>query len=106
MPDRHLASGLPDVELADLARPVDRPLRRPDGPEQRPHLAQIVIEDRLAAIPPQRLEQLADPNPGQSRITVQQPMDLRLEPVELRPPLPPRIPRRLRRAQRRPDRVA
>ena len=41
--------------------PIDRPLKRPRRRrEQRPHLAQIVIDDRLAAIEAQRRDQLAD----------------------------------------------
>jgi hypothetical protein len=63
VPDRDLLGGLPEVELADLARPIDRPLKRPGRIKQRPHLAQIVIDDRVAAIEPQRLDQLPDPLP-------------------------------------------
>jgi hypothetical protein len=106
MPDRHLRARLPNIKLADLARPVDRPLRRPGGLEQRPDLPQVVIKDRLAAIPPQRLQQLADADPGQRGILAEQPLDLGLERIELRAARPARVPRRHTRAQRRPDRVA
>ena len=50
MPDRDMLGGLPQIPLADLPRPIDRPLERAPRQEQRPHLAQIVIHDRLAAI--------------------------------------------------------
>jgi hypothetical protein len=51
VPDRHLALWLPEIELADLARPIDRPLKRSrPRNEQRPDLAQVVIDDRLAAV--------------------------------------------------------
>ena len=67
--DRHLLARLPDVELADLPGPPDRPPERPRRRrEQRPHLAQVVIDDRLARPAAQRLKQLADPDPGQRRI--------------------------------------
>jgi len=51
--------------------------------KQRAHLAQVVIDDRLAAPIAQRLDQLADPDTGQLRLVVQQPMDLLLKRVEL-----------------------
>jgi hypothetical protein len=64
---------------------VFRPwLRRARGLKQRPDLAQVVIEDRLAALPAQRLDQLVDTNTGQVRVLVQQPRDLGLERIELR----------------------
>ena len=90
VPDRDLAARLPEIELADLARPIDRALKRPRRRrEQRPHLAQVVIDDRLAAIEAQRRDQLPDPLTRQRRIAVEQPMDLVLERIELRRP-PPR----------------
>ena len=64
MTDRNLLLGLPDVELADLFRPIDGPLKCPRcRREQRPDLAQIVIDDRLAAVEPQRRDQLPDSLP-------------------------------------------
>jgi hypothetical protein len=49
VPNRHLALGLPQIELADLAGPIDRPLKRSwPRREQRADLAQVVIDDRLA----------------------------------------------------------
>ena len=97
---------LPEVELADLARPIDRPLIGPRRRKQRPHLAQIVIDDRLAALEPERRDQLPHPLPRHLRILLEQPMDLVLERIQLRPRRRAPIPRRRRRPQRRPDRVA
>ena len=85
MTDRNLRPGLPDVELADLARPIDGPLKRPRRRrEQRPHLAQVVIDDRLATLKAQRHDQLPDTLAGQLRISLQQPVDLVLERIKLR----------------------
>ena len=96
VPDRDLRARLPEIELADLARPIDRPLKRPRRRrEQRPDLAQVVIDDRLAAREAQRLDQLADPlTPGSFGSLAQQPMDLVLERIELRPRRRPPIARR------------
>ena len=67
---------LPKIELADLARPVDGALERPRRrPKQRPHLAHVIIDDRLDAPIAQRLDQLADPLARQLRIVLQQAMD-------------------------------
>jgi hypothetical protein len=44
---------------------------RPDRLKERPDLAQVVIQDRLAAVEPKRLQQLADPDPRHTRITIQ-----------------------------------
>src|SRR5215211_3268892 len=74
------ALGSHKSELADLARPIDRALKRPRRLKQRPHLAQVVFDDRLAAVE----AQLADPLPGQPRIALQQPVDLLLKRVQLR----------------------
>ena len=101
--DRDLRPRLPDIELADLARPVDGALKRPARRrEQRPNLAQIVIDDRLARPAAQRLQQLTDPDPGQLGILAQQPVDLvfeRLQHARLRRPLIARRP--LARSARR-----
>jgi len=60
VPDWDLLARLPDVELADLARPIDRPLKRPGRRrEQRPNLNQVVVDDRLARGAAQRLSPLA-----------------------------------------------
>jgi hypothetical protein len=68
MTDRHLGLGLPNVELADLTGPVDGALKRPRRRrEQRPDLAQIVIDDRLAAIKAKWCDQLTDPLARQLR---------------------------------------
>jgi hypothetical protein len=77
MPDPQFAHRLPDVELDDLARPIDRPLKGPRRrQEQRPHLAQIVINDRLASRAAQRRQQLAHAHPRQLGVLAQQPVDL------------------------------
>jgi hypothetical protein len=106
MTDRDLRAWLPQIELADFAGPIDGPLIGPRPGEQRADLAQVVIDDRLAPVEPQRRDQLTDPLPGQRRVLPEQSMDLVLERIELRPNRLAPIPRRLRRAQRRPDRVA
>jgi hypothetical protein len=55
---------------------------------------------------PDVLQDLADPLALDLGILTQQPVDLILERIELRPPRPPRIARRRRRTQRPPDRLA
>jgi hypothetical protein len=52
MADRDLGARLPQIELADLRRPIDSALKRPGRREQRADLAQIVIDDRLAPLEP------------------------------------------------------
>jgi hypothetical protein len=46
--DRDLLARLPEVELQQLAGPVDGALIGPAALEQRPDLAQVIVEDRLA----------------------------------------------------------
>jgi hypothetical protein len=94
--DRDLGPRLPDVELADLAGPIDRALKRPRRDEQRPDFAQVVIDDRLAAVEPQRRDQLPDSLPADRRVLAEQPVDLRLEGVQLGARRRPLIPRRSR----------
>ena len=107
MTDRDLLAGFPQVELADLPGPIDGPLKRPRRRrKQPPHLAQIVIDDRLAAIEAKRRDQLTDTLAGQLRIGPQQPMDLVLERIELRRRRRPPIDRRRIRPQRPAHRVA
>jgi hypothetical protein len=82
---RDLTLGLPQIELADLAGSVDRALKRPRWwREQRLDLMQVVIDDRLAALEPERRDQLSDPLARQLGIGLQQPVDLVLERIELR----------------------
>ena len=106
MADRDLTLRLPQIELADLPRPINSALERALRREQRAHLTQIVIDDRLAARIAQRLDQLTNPNPSQLAIRAQQLADLHLERVELRRPLRTAKTWRGIRAQRHPDRVA
>jgi hypothetical protein len=93
--DRELLARLPNIELADLSGPPDRPRERPRRRcKQRPHLAEVVIDDRLARTAAQRLKQLTDPDPRKRRILAQQPMDLLLELIQHRPRRRPPIDRR------------
>jgi hypothetical protein len=56
--DRDLGPGLPQIELADLAGPIDRALERSwRRREQRADHAQVVIDDRLATIKTNRREE-------------------------------------------------
>jgi len=52
--DRDLRARASEVELADLAGPIDGPLIAPGRREQRPDVAQVVIDDRLAAVEAKR----------------------------------------------------
>jgi hypothetical protein len=105
--DRDLPRRLPEIELTEHARPIRGALKgtRPRQ-KQRPNLAQIVIEDRLPAHIALLLQKLAQSLPRQARVRSQKPVDLLTERIKLRRPRRPPIPRRLRRAQRPPDRVA
>src|ERR1700685_2662978 len=105
MADRDLTLRLPQIELADLPRPIDGALERALRREQRPHLTQIVINNALAARIAQRLAQLTKPNPTSPVVRAQLLADLRLERVQLRRPLRTAKTRRSIRAQRHPDRV-
>src|SRR5262249_45240729 len=104
--DRNLAARLPKVELAERARPIGAALKgaRPRQ-KQRPHLAQVVVEDRLATGVALLLEQLPHPLTGKPRLRTQQPVHLVAERIELRRPRRTPITRRLNRAQRPSDRV-
>ena len=64
--DRDLVLRFPHVELADLTGPIDRALKRALIDEERPDLAQIVINDRLATHVAQRRDQLTDALPRRS----------------------------------------
>jgi hypothetical protein len=104
--DRNLAGWPPEIELADLARTIDRALKRPRRQKQRTHFAQIVINDALAATEAKPLDQLTNADLRQLRIATQQHVNLVPERVQLRRALRALEPRRIRRAQRRPDGVA
>jgi hypothetical protein len=82
--DRDLSAWLPEVELDELAGTVDRALERAWRVNDRPHLAQVVVDDRLRALEAERLDQLADAHAGERRVIAQQAQDLVLERVELR----------------------
>ena len=106
MTNRQVLAGLPQITLHKLARPIDRPLKRPRPDEPRPRLTDIVIKDRLAARIADLARHLAQPlrlNPRISRQLVADPV---LERIELRSHRCARIPRRLPGRQRPPDRLA
>jgi hypothetical protein len=103
--DRDLPLGLPQIELQHIARAVHRALKRPLISEEQAHPAHVVIHDRLAALEPLLSQQLPDPLALDLRILTQQPVNLVLEPIELRPPRRARVARRRRRPQRPPDRL-
>jgi hypothetical protein len=56
---------------------------RPELEEHGPDFAQVVVDDRLAAIEPQRLDLLTNTDTAQLRVVLQQPVDLVLERLEL-----------------------
>jgi len=105
MTDRDLVPGLPEVELADLPGPINRALVGARRPEHRAHLTQVVIDDRLAAIKPKRRDQLPDPLPSDLRVIPEQPVDLILKRIELRPARRAPIDRRLVAVNRSTDGV-
>jgi hypothetical protein len=72
---------------------------------ERAQLAQIVVEDRLAAVVALLGEQLTDPLPGEARLLTQQSLDLVSERVELRGAARTAVAGRLARAERAPDRL-
>ena len=76
-------AGLPQIELADLAGPIDRALKRPR--RLRTAAAPRAGSHRRSSCRPrpQRLDQLADPLARQPRILAQQPVDLVLERIQL-----------------------
>src|SRR5215213_1463607 len=106
VPDRDLPPRLPEIELADLARAINRALKRPRRRrEQRADFAQVVVDDRLAAIETELHDQLADALPRQLRIRPEQPVDLVLERIELRSRRRPRITRPVITPKRVADRL-
>lgn len=104
--DRNLGLGLPKIELAELTGTVDGALVGALGSQQRAQLAQVLVEDRLAADVAELGDQLADAGVGDPVIGAQQPLDLGLEGVELGGPRRPLIAWRSIGAPRRADRVA
>src|SRR5690606_10064331 len=82
--DRDRARGLPQVELADLARAVGGALEgaRRRG-EQRPDLAQVLIEDRAPAGVTGLGDQLTDPRRRHARLVAKEAVDLRPMRLEL-----------------------
>ena len=103
MADRDLLARLPEVELADLPGPVDGALVGAPGSEARAHLAQVVVEDRLAAFEAELRDQLADAGAGHAVVALQQALDLLLEGVEFGGRLRSAVGRRVLRRQGAPD---
>jgi hypothetical protein len=54
--------------------------------KQRPHLGEVVVDDRLAAIEAELCDQLADALAGELGVGRKQPVDLLFEAIELRAP--------------------
>jgi hypothetical protein len=67
--DWNLLRGLPEIELADLSPSIDRALKRSRRIKQRPHLTQIVIDDRLAAIERLTVPRLKAPSKNECSTT-------------------------------------
>jgi hypothetical protein len=82
--DRDRLARLEQVELQQLAGPVDRALVGAPDQVARAELAHPVIEDRLAAPIAELLRQLAQPLRRDGRISPQLPLDPGPERVELR----------------------
>jgi hypothetical protein len=104
--DRDLASRLPEVELQQLPGAVDRALVGAPALIKRAQLAHVVVEDRLAALIAELLDQLADPLGGDPRVLLQQPLDVVLERGELRRSRRALVARRPVPPQRAADRIA
>ena len=81
--DRDLGPRLPEVELADLPGSVDGALVGAPGGKARAHLAQVVVEDRLAALIAELGDQLADAGARDPGSAAQQSLDLLPEGIEL-----------------------
>src|SRR3954454_4038914 len=106
MADRDLRSGLPQIELQQLAGAIDRALIGALALIERPDVAQVVIEDRLRPVVAELLDQLADALARDPPVIAQQAMDLVLDRVELRRPPRALIARRALAPQRSAHRVA
>ena len=89
--DRDVLARLPQIALDQLRRPIDRPLERALDQEPRPHLADIVIKDRLAAPIADLFGELTQPLRRDLRIGLQLLTDPLLERVQDRPGRRPRI---------------
>jgi len=84
--DRDRPRGLPEIELAQLAGPVDRALVGAQRQVAGADLAHVVVDDRLGAVKAQLGDQLADPLRGDAGLSAQQLGDLAPERIELRRP--------------------
>ena len=97
---------LPQIELAELTRAIQRALVDPRRGEQRPDLPEVVIQDRLAAPVTSLTDQLTNAGARHPRLRAQRTMDLLTEALELAHPRRAHIPRRRPGAQRPSDRLA
>jgi hypothetical protein len=105
--DRDLGLRLPEVELADLAGAVDGPLVGPRRTEDGAQLADVVIEDRLAAgIALLAADPLTDHRRGDLGVGAQELVDARLMGVELRRARRAAVDRWALAAKRAADRVS
>ena len=84
--DRDRPRGLPEIELAQLAGPVDRALVGAQRQVAGADLAHVVVDDRLGAVKAQLGDQLADPLRGDAGLSAQQLGDLAPERIELARP--------------------
>jgi hypothetical protein len=94
------------IALGELAWQVHRPLIRPGREEERPDLADVLLEDRLATGIAERLQELAQPDRWHPRLGLQEAVDLRLERIELRGGRRPRVLRRISARECATDRLA
>ena len=105
MTDRQRLSGLPQIALHQLPRPIHSALERAPDEKPRPDLANVIVEDRLAARIAKLDRQLAQPLRRNPRIGLQLLTDPLPERVELRRRRWPLIARRPVAPQRPADRA-
>ena len=98
--DRDRLARLPQIALHQLPGPIDRALERAPHQEPRPHLAHVIVEDRLAARVAQLARELPQPLRLHRRLRPQLLADPLPERVELRHRRRTHIPRRRLRRQR------
>ncbi len=106
VPDRDLRSGVPPVDLADLAGGVHGALVRPRGEVRRAHLREMLLEDRDATGVTERPEVLADHRRAHGRVLREHRGDRVRERVDPGPRRCPPVPRRLREVEQAVDGVA
>src|SRR6266568_7843551 len=100
------ASRLPEIALRELPRHIHRALVRPRWIEQRAHLAHVLLEDGLATLVPERLQDLAQTHHGKTWVVLELTVDLIRERIELRRSPRPRVLRRVSALDRAADGLA